>query len=179
MSEKILVIGSTGNVGTHLVQLLAEEGQAVKAATRQPQNYPVRMKVEAVKFEYEDSSSYAPALEGVDRVFLLAKTTDPEPQNTLNPFIDAAVKAGVRHVVLMTAKGAEQSEDAGLRKVEKHLIASGLAYTILRPSWFMQNFYPGFCIRVLRRRARSFWRQATGEADLLIPATFRMLPQRC
>ena len=146
MSKKILVIGATGNVGSHLVKLLLEKGEHVKAATRKPEAYPAQPNVEVTAFEFDDSETYAPALEGVDRVFLLAKSADPEPQKTLIPFIDQARAAGVKHIVLMTAIGVDQVEDLGLRKVEKHLMASGIDYTILRPNWFMQNFSRGFIL---------------------------------
>jgi uncharacterized protein YbjT (DUF2867 family) len=146
MSHKILIIGATGNVGSHLVKLLAEKDEQVKAATRKPEVYTTQPKVEATAFEFDDPTTYAPALEGADRVFLLARSADPEPQKILIPFIDQAKASGVNHIVLMTAMGVDQAEELGLRKVEKHLIVSGMAYTILRPNWFMQNFNPGFIL---------------------------------
>ncbi len=54
--------------------------------------------------------------------------------------IDAAKAQGVRKVVLMSAMGANADESAPLRKAERHLEASGQAYNIVRPNWFMQNF---------------------------------------
>ena len=59
-----------------------------------------------------------------------------------------AQAAGTGFVVLMTAMGVDQTE-RGLRKIELHLMASGMGYTILRPTWFMQNFtgYMGDMIR--------------------------------
>jgi uncharacterized protein YbjT (DUF2867 family) len=126
----------------------------VKAATRKPAAYTTRPNVEATTFELDNSETYAPALEGVDRVFLLsAKGADPEPEKLLIPFIDQAKASGVKHIVLMTAMGVDQAEDLGLRKVEKHLMVSGMAYTILRPNWFMQNFSPGFILPSIKEHA--------------------------
>ncbi len=148
MSNKILVLGATGKVGQTLVQLLAEKGEQVKAATRQPAAYPAQPNVEAVAFDQDQPQSWSPALADVDRLFLLsAKAGDLQPDQTLNPLIDAAKTAGVRKIVLMTAMGVEQAEGVGLREVEKHLIASGVNYTILRPNWFMQNVTLGFMRR--------------------------------
>ena len=60
------------------------------------------------------------------------------------PFVDRAKSAGVRHIAYMTARGVEQAEDNPLRKVEHYIERSGVPYTFLRPSWFMQNFSSGF-----------------------------------
>lgn len=152
MAHKILVIGATGNIGHTLVRLLAEKGEMVKAATRHPHTYTAQTGVEAAAFDFDQPESYAPALAGVDRVFAIPKNADPEAQKTLNPFIDAAKAAGVKHVVLSTAMGVDQAPpDLGYRQAELHLMQSGLAYTILRPNWFMQNFNPGFILPMIQQ----------------------------
>ncbi len=151
MMQKVLVIGATGNIGHTLVKLLAEKGEAVKAATRHPHTYPAQAGVEAVAFDYDQLDSYATVLSGVDRVFAIPKNADPVAQETLNPFIDAAKAAGVKHFVLSTAMGVDQAPpELGYRQVELHLINSGLDYTILRPNWFMQNFNPGFILPMIQ-----------------------------
>jgi len=142
MSPKILVIGATGNVGHTLVELLAEQGSSVKAATRHPETYTAAPGVEAVAFDYEKPDTWSAALDGIGRLFLLAQGAGNEPDQAMIPFLNQAQTAGVGSVVLMTAMGMDTAamEARGLRKVERHLMASGLAYTILRPTWFMQNF---------------------------------------
>ena len=82
----------------------------------------------------------AAALQGVSKVFLLSPPGYTNQDELLNPVIDAAKAQGVKKVVLMTAMGANADENAPLRKAEVHLETSGLAYNIIRPSWFMQNF---------------------------------------
>jgi uncharacterized protein YbjT (DUF2867 family) len=146
----ILVIGATGNIGSALVTRLAEKSEPVRAATRRPESYQALTGVEKVRFDYDDPATWGPALEGVDRVFLIAKSGDAAPQETLNAFIDAAKATGVKHAVLVTAAGMEDMEGAGLRQVEVHLMASGMDYTILRPNWFMQNFSTGFLFPMLK-----------------------------
>lgn len=143
--SKILVIGATGNVGKSVVAFLQQKGQSVRAATRTPHNYPATNRVEAVAFEYDDPATYGPALAGVERVYVQPRNADTHADQTLIPFLEAAKSAGVKQIVLMTAVGVDQaSDDVPYRKVEKHLMASGVPYTIVRPNWFMQNFYPGF-----------------------------------
>jgi uncharacterized protein YbjT (DUF2867 family) len=167
MSNKILVIGATGNVGHSLVQLLAVKGQTVKAASRHPAKSPQGPNIEAIAFDYDQPASYGPALAGVDRLFAISKTADASPQTTLIPLLDQAKAAGVKHVVLMTAAGVEQAEEAGLRKVEKHLIASGSAYTILRPTWFMQNFAPGFILPTIQQSGAIYLPAGEGKTSFI------------
>lgn len=156
MSQNILVVGATGNVGRALVQLLSEQGVAVKAATRAPEKYPAQPNVTPVLFEFDEFATHGSALEGVDRVFLIAKPMEAAPQKALIPLIDRANAIGVKQVVLMTAMGVDQAEGTGMRIAEKHLIASGIPYTILRPNWFMQNFNPGFLLPALKQAGAIF-----------------------
>lgn len=152
MSGKILVIGATGNVGSPLVESLAEMGEQVKAATRQPQDYPQRENVELVRFDYDSPETHDPALAGVDRLFIIPKNADVQADKSINPIVDRAKAAGVNHIVLMTAMGVDQAgEEVPYRRVELHLMQSGVDYTILRPNWFMQNFSPGFILPMIQQ----------------------------
>lgn len=144
MSEKTLVLGATGNVGSRLVKILTSRGIAVKAASRQPGHYAGPHGAEGVAFNLDQPETFGPALQGVDSMFVIAKSGDAAPQAALNPLFDQATAAGVRHVVLLTAAGTEMNEEIGLRQAERHLMGTGMAYTILRPTWFMQNFSSGF-----------------------------------
>jgi uncharacterized protein YbjT (DUF2867 family) len=69
---------------------------------------------------------------------------DPEAPAKLNPVIDQAKSEGVAHIVFISALGADQNEAEPLRIIEKHLMSSGVNYTILRPNFFMENFSTGF-----------------------------------
>lgn len=149
---KILVLGATGAVGGQLVQELLQRGQSVRAATRRPAEAAAQLgaAVECVRFDLEQPETFAAAVEGVDRVFLLARPGDDEPQRTACPLIDVLKLRGVRHVVALTAMGTELRPDFGLRRVECHLEASGIAWTHLRPNWFMQVFAGGPMLADLR-----------------------------
>lgn len=150
MSEPILIIGATGTVGSELVRQLAAQGQTTRAATRNPEQYAPTAHVAAVRFDYDDPTTFASTLDGVRRMFLLAMPADTHADVRLIRFIDAAQQAGVQHIALMTAMGVDQADTAPLRKVEKYIEAIGVAYTFLRPNWFMQNFYPGFLYPTIR-----------------------------
>lgn len=144
-SEPVLVVGSTGAVGSELVKRLRDKGERVRGATRNPSDAVGRFgsAAEFVRFDLEQSETYAPALAGVDRVFLMSRPGDDYSDRLAVPLIDEMKRQGVRHVVDLSALGAERNDDFALRKIEKHLESSGMAFTHLRPNWFMQVFTSG------------------------------------
>lgn len=139
MSDLTLVTGGTGKVGRRLVPALLERGTAVRVASRRPSAPPG---AEATAFDWYDEATWAPALEGVERVFLVGPAFDADPDRVMLPFLERAGDAGVRRIVLLSAAGVEHGPEAGMRKVELALEEAGGA-VILRPTWFMQNFSEG------------------------------------
>ncbi len=142
MSQTILVFGATGLTGKELVKSLIAENVTVKAATRAPEKYAVKGAT-PVRLVQEDPATFAPALTGVDKVFLSALPLDVDAPAKLLPFIDAAKAAGVQKIVFLSAIGAELDEHFPLRKIERAVQASGIAYNIIRPNFFMENFSEG------------------------------------
>jgi uncharacterized protein YbjT (DUF2867 family) len=96
-----------------------------------------------VEFDFERPETFAAALDGVDRVFLIARPGDDHADRVALPLIDEIVRKGVRHVVNLSAMGAETREDFALRKIERYLEDSGVGFTHLRPNFFMQVFSTG------------------------------------
>jgi uncharacterized protein YbjT (DUF2867 family) len=139
----ILTTGATGNLGRAVVKSLSAKGFKVKATARNLAKAAFPEDVETVRFDYQDPAIVDLALKGADGLFLLAPALDPDAPNKLNPVIDRAKTGGVRHVVLISALGIDAVEQAPLRRIERHLMASGLNYTILRPNFFMENFSTG------------------------------------
>jgi len=137
----ILVIGATGKTGRRITSRLTELGHPVRAGARTPA--PPREGVEPVHFDWYDPSTYGPALDGVDRVHVIPPAGRLDHAPHVAAFLAAARDAGVGRVVLMTARGVDASDEIPLRQNELAVQASGLAHTILRPSWFMQNFTEG------------------------------------
>lgn len=132
---KTLVIGANGTVGTYLVKALADKGQAVLRATSRPV-----AAADQIALNLQTRHGLATAFAGVTRTFLLAPPGHTNQDVLLAPVIDAAKAQGVGKIVLMSAMGANADENAPLRKAERHLENSGVAYNIVRPNWFMQNF---------------------------------------
>lgn len=131
MNQRILVLGSTGNVGKPLVQALTAAGESVVAASRNSAT---------ARLDYTDPSTFAPVLEGVDRVFLVSPPGHYAALDLLTPFLDEAFKQP-RKFVFLSANGVEFNREAELRKVELKIEASGHRYVFLRPDWFMDNFH--------------------------------------
>jgi uncharacterized protein YbjT (DUF2867 family) len=131
----ILVVGASGTVGSELSRLLAEAGHTVRKATSRAPTAPDQVHLNLLTGEGRDA-----AFVGVDRAFFLAPPGHTRQDLLLNPLVDAARAQGVKKVVLMSAMGANADEAAPLRVAERYLEASGLAFNVIRPNWFMQNF---------------------------------------
>ena len=135
----ILVIGATGAIGSQLVPQLIEAGQRVRVFTRNPEKAAkFGSTVEVVVGNLDDENSLIPAMQGVDRFFLITSSTQQD-KNALA----AAKQAGTGHVVKIS------TQEAGWTPVEGHghwhkereelIRASGVAWTFLRPTLYM-NF---------------------------------------
>ena len=145
MSQQNLIIGATGRVGIELVKLLTEKGEAVRAATRNPSAASAKIpgSAEIVEFDFDRPETFAPAVKGIAKVFLMARPGDNYADKVAMPFVDVAKKEGVQLIVNLTAMGVEQDDSFMLRVLEKYIEASEVPFIHLRPNWFMQNFDSG------------------------------------
>jgi uncharacterized protein YbjT (DUF2867 family) len=138
--KEVLITGATGNVGESVLNLLAAQGASVRAGIRKsPSAAAQRTGVSYVHFDFADPTTYRPALTGVERLFLVRPPAIADAKQFINPFIDAAKEAGVRHVVFLSLLGVEKNPVVPHRAIEDHILAVGLPYTFLRPGFFMQN----------------------------------------
>jgi uncharacterized protein YbjT (DUF2867 family) len=129
----ILVTGATGNIGGALLRELRGPVRAlVRDAARAPAG------VEAVGGDLADVASLGPALDGVRSLFLLSRVADTDAG-----VLDAARRAGVEHVVLVSSITIDTHPHLPAAKenlaVEQVLRDSGMAWTILRPTQFASN----------------------------------------
>src|ERR1700758_4525150 len=145
---KIGASGASGHLGRAVVSELLQraEGHEVVAITRTPET--VSRPAQGRFGDYNRPESLAEAYAGLDRLLIIT-TLDPEPgkrgaQNIAA--IDAAVKAGVKHIVFMSAVGTRQEEEpargASYWRGEQHLIATAPAWTILRMNFYAEAFLP-------------------------------------
>jgi len=147
----VLVTGATGNVGRAIVSTLSLKGFKVRAAARNLAKASFAFGVDVVKFDYQDPSTFDAVLTEAESAVLIAPPLDPDAPGKLNPVIDKAKAAGVKHVIFISAFGVDAVEQAPLRRIERHLMASGLNYTILRPNFFMENFSTGFLAPMVKQ----------------------------
>ncbi len=140
MNGTVLVLGATGEVGGRVLQELEARGERVYGASRAADRAGAVRGGAWRELDLDHPETFPAALEGVDRVFLIARPGDDDPDRVAGPFFEAARSAGVAHVVNLTAMGVEREPEFGLRRLELQLEASGLAYTHLRPNFFMQVF---------------------------------------
>jgi uncharacterized protein YbjT (DUF2867 family) len=132
-----LLLGGTGKTGSRLAAKLAKLGLNVRTAARHGAD---------VHFDWDDPTTHRPALQGIDRLYLLAPVMRIDFADQVASFLDLAETAGVRHVTYLSAYGIDQAPpQVALRAVELDLIGRGaITHSILRPAWFMQNFSETF-----------------------------------
>ncbi len=140
----ILVTGATGTIGAQVVTALGgAAGVKVRAAVRtagKAKGLPPN--ATAVDFDYGAPEKIAAAVAGADALFLVTPFTDDQVELGKR-LVDAAAKAGVKHVVKLSAIGCElEAIQLGKwhRAIERHVEASGVAWTFLRPNNFFENF---------------------------------------
>ena len=143
----ILVTGATGLSGSELVRRLSGQGIPSRALVRnlaKAQPLALLPNVEVVVGDMAHPDSLTEALRGIDRAMLIS-SSDPTMVETQTSFIDAARKAGVKHVVKLS--GIIPELDSPFRfarmhaEIEQRLEASGVAYTHLRAGEFMPSYF--------------------------------------
>jgi uncharacterized protein YbjT (DUF2867 family) len=131
-----LLLGGTGRSGSLLADQLAQRGIIPRTAARRGGD---------VRFDWDDPATYAVALAGVDRLYLVTPTLRLSYADQVASFLDLAEAAGVRHVTYLSVHNADQAPvQIDVAAVEADLAARhGITHSILRPAWVMQNFADG------------------------------------
>lgn len=126
-----LVLGATGKTGRRVTRQLEELGVPMRIGSRSAE----------IPFEWNDPSTWAAVLQDVHSIYIVyfPDLAVPGAADTIQAFTDAAVEAGVKHLVLLAGRGEEEAD-----RCEKIVQNSGIDWTILRPTWFSQNFSEGF-----------------------------------
>jgi uncharacterized protein YbjT (DUF2867 family) len=143
----ILVTGATGLNGKELLRLLSARGVAVRALVRNParaEAIAALPHVEIVQGDMARPETLAAALREIDRAMLISSSA-PDMLDVQSNFIDAARKAGVRHVIKLSGIMPELHSAFRFARmhgeIEKKLEASGMAYTHLRAGEFMPAYF--------------------------------------
>ncbi|MBB6486552.1 uncharacterized protein YbjT (DUF2867 family) [Rhizobium lusitanum] len=129
-NSTVAIIGGRGKTGGRVAERLEKRGIKVRAASRST----------TPSFDWQDRSTWHQALEGASAAYV---TFQPDlavawAADAIAAFAKTAIEAGVKHIVLLSGRG----EDGAIRS-EERLKAAGIDYTVLRASWFNQNFSEG------------------------------------
>ena len=125
-----LILGGTGKVGARLARALEDAGHDARRASRRA----------AIRFDWRDESTWRPALDGADGVFIVGPGSATDWSPDLARFLAVAHEAGVRRAALLSARGVEFLPGGAVAAAERALREGPVPWTILRPSHFSQNF---------------------------------------
>ncbi|MEV0809206.1 NAD(P)H-binding protein [Micromonospora sp. NPDC050200] len=139
MTEHVttLVLGGTGKTGRRVARRLTERGIPTRIGSR----------AGTPPFDWTDRDTWKPALDGIDAVYLAYQPdlAAPGAVGTVGDLARLAADHGVRRLVLLSGRGEPEAAEA-----ERAVAASGVDCTVLRASWFAQNFSEGYLAEPVR-----------------------------
>jgi uncharacterized protein YbjT (DUF2867 family) len=133
MSNNILVLGGTGKTGSRVVKKLNNSGYSVRVGSRSA----------TIPFNWENAETWDKALKDITAVYITFQPdiAIPTAPASISLFVEKAKNAGVQKLVLLSGRGEQEAQVC-----ENIVINSGIKATILRSSWFMQNFSESFLL---------------------------------
>ena len=131
-TKTTLILGGTGKTGRRVVERLRTLGLPARVGSRSGEP----------PFDWEDHTTWVPALRSVGSVYLTyyPDLAAPGSVEAVRSFAKLAVENGVRRLVLLSGRGEPEAERAELALREVVDAKAGAEWTILRSTWFMQNF---------------------------------------
>jgi uncharacterized protein YbjT (DUF2867 family) len=132
-TKPILVLGGTGKTGRRIVERLTARNVPVRIGSRNARP----------PFEWENPATWYAALNGVDAVYIsfYPDLAVPGAVEVIRELTRTAVASGVRRLVLLSGRGEHEAESC-----EDIVRAAGVEWTILRASWFSQNFSESYLL---------------------------------
>lgn len=139
-NHTVLVLAATGKTGRRVADQLEAEGVNVRRGSRSS----------ATPFDWHDEATWGSALQGVDSIYVVyaPDLAVPSAPPAITRLCEAAKAAGVRKLVLLSGRGEEEAQ-----RCEGIVQASGLAWTVVRASWFNQNFDEGAFTEMVQQGA--------------------------
>tara|TARA_R110001592_G_scaffold366_10_gene2141 strand:- start:22199 stop:23041 length:843 start_codon:yes stop_codon:yes gene_type:complete len=130
-TSNILVIGGTGKTGRKVASKLTEIGHKVRIGSRSA----------SPSFDWDNPETWTEAMQGMDKVYITFQPdlAVPGALEAIEELTKQAKRSDVKKLVLLSGKGEREAE-----LCEQVVIHSGLDYTIVRASWFNQNFSESF-----------------------------------
>lgn len=133
MSNKILVLGGTGKTGRRVAARLAQLSIPFRIGSRNAEP----------AFHWDSPATWSGVLNGIDKIYICFQPdlAIPSAPATIKAFVELAKQSGVKQLVLLSGRGEKEAQAC-----EDIVVRSGLNWTIVRASWFMQNFSEGFLL---------------------------------
>ncbi len=131
MNSNILVIGGTGKTGRRVVEQLQKKGIEPRIGSRSA----------TPSFDWDNKDTWVRSLEGIERMYVTyyPDLAVPGAKESVESLTYLAKEMGVKKIVLLSGKGETEAEAS-----EKIVMGSGVDYTIVRASWFNQNWSESF-----------------------------------
>jgi uncharacterized protein YbjT (DUF2867 family) len=135
-TNQVLVVNGTGKTGRRVVDRLRARGVPVRVGSRGAEP----------PFDWEDPTTWVPALRGTEAAYIsyYPDLAAPGAADAILAFSELAVENGTRRLVLLSGRGEEEAQ-----RSEKALERSGADWTVVRCSWFMQNFSESYFLEPL------------------------------
>lgn len=160
MNEQVLVTGGTGKTGRYVVKYLQEQGLTPRIATRTPKGES------DVKFDWRDHKCFKDAFQNIESVYLVAPTDSFNSMDVMEAGLKAALEANVKRFVLLSSSSLEEG-DVMMGEVHAWLRKNALEWSILRPSWFMQNFSEGQHLAPIKQESTIYSATEDGQVGFI------------
>ena len=133
MTETTLVLGGTGKTGRRVVERLVRRGLPVRIGSRSANP----------RFDWDEPATWAPLVRDVSAIYLTyyPDLAFPQAAEAIGAFAERAVHDGVRRIVLLSGRGEEEAV-----RSEQRVQDAGAEWTVVRCSWFAQNFSEHFLL---------------------------------
>lgn len=132
----ILLTGGDGKTASRIAAQLARRGVPARRTSRGGRGAGGK---QVTRFDWSDPATYDDTLGGVGAVYLVAPSDIAEPLDAMTPFLRRALRAEVRRYVLLSASSLPEGGPM-MGRVHAFLRSEAREWTVLRPTWFMQNF---------------------------------------
>jgi len=131
--KKILVLGRTGKTGSRIVEQLNQLGKPVRSGSRSGE----------ILFDWEDQTTWKPALQDVETAYISFQPdlAVPGTADVISAFVKTATENGIKKLVLLSGRGEPEAQQC-----EKAVMHADVNWTIIRSSWFCQNFSEGYLL---------------------------------
>jgi uncharacterized protein YbjT (DUF2867 family) len=129
-SGTTLVLGGTGKTGRRVAERLVNRGVATRVASRSANP----------AFDWNDQGSWGAVLDGVEAAYIsyAPDLAIPGATDAVRDFVALAVEQGIKRLVLLSGRGEEEAQ-----RCERIVQDAGVQWTVVRASWFNQNFSEG------------------------------------